>query len=385
MPRPAADPVDPAVLGALLARHGWRRRGGAARRYSRWTPPESTGTSVLVPESHAFPDSADLLTEALTALERSASPSARQILVALRVPSDEIRWCRDIPEPQAPAVAWTAQERLRAGARAMLLAGALAAEGRAGYHGARHRHRAEAVLDRLRAGPVRSGRELAVFLPIGPDDPDGRPAVAALLRALHAARDATDYQRATGRSEAFDAAVEAGVCQELTEAIAMLVSGSEGIRVRVDWAPAAGPPRGFAARPEPVEFSPGDLQALREAGARYIRDEPSVPVRLTGTVVRMGREAPCGAGVVRLRVLSGAEVTEVRVELGEDDYRIAGQAHLVGLPVRISGRLQSRGGFRRLTEGGEVTPVQVDEAERDRLLKSLQASFDVFGERNDGV
>ncbi|SCG13260.1 hypothetical protein GA0115260_124201, partial [Streptomyces sp. MnatMP-M27] len=27
VPRP--DEVDPAVLGALLARHGWRRRGGA--------------------------------------------------------------------------------------------------------------------------------------------------------------------------------------------------------------------------------------------------------------------------------------------------------------------------------------------------------------------
>ncbi|MEW5658993.1 hypothetical protein ABGT92_27140, partial [Streptomyces cinereoruber] len=56
-PDPAAGPwadthgtpdpgrVDPRVLGALLARHGWRRRGGAAGRYSRWTPP-GTGTGT---------------------------------------------------------------------------------------------------------------------------------------------------------------------------------------------------------------------------------------------------------------------------------------------------------------------------------------------------
>ncbi|MEV5507140.1 hypothetical protein [Streptomyces orinoci] len=374
-----AGPADPVVLGALLARHGWRRRGSAAGHYSRWTPPEGPGTSLLVPDSGAFPDSADLIAEAVTALERSPAPSARQVLIALRVPSDELRWYREVPEPAAPAAAWSAQERLRAGARAMLLAGALAAGRRARYHGARGRRQAEAVLGGALLGPVRSGRELTVFLPVGTGH-DGRPAVAALLRALYAARDATDYQRATGRAEAFEAAVRAGVCQELTEAIVALAGGSQGVRIQAEWAPAAGPPEGFAARPEPVEFSPGDLPVLREAGARYLRQEPSLPVRITGTVVRMWREAPGGPGVVRLRVLDGAEVAEVRAELGEDDYRTAGQAHLVGLPVVVSGRLESRGGFRRLT-GGSVVPAAVDASERDRLLKSLQASLDALGEK----
>ncbi|MBT2384558.1 hypothetical protein J7E86_13375, partial [Streptomyces sp. ISL-11] len=114
-------PADPHILGALLARHGWRRHGGAPGAYSRWTPPDGGGTSLILPESRAFPDSADLLTEALTALERSPSPSARDVLLSLRVPGDEIRWWREAPDPAAPAAAWAAQERLRAGARAMLL------------------------------------------------------------------------------------------------------------------------------------------------------------------------------------------------------------------------------------------------------------------------
>lgn len=384
---PARERVDPAVLGALLTRHGWRRRGGEAGRYGRWTPPDGTGTSLLVPEDPAFPDSADLLAEALTALERSPVPSARDVLVSLRTPSDEIRWHREIAEPAAPAAAWTAQERLRAGARAMLLAGALAAHGHAGHHGARRRRQAETALDPLLVGPAPGGRELTVFLPVGTPGPagsdtiGGRRVATALLRALQAARDATDYQRATGRTEAFDAALEAGVCHELIEAITTLVRGSQGIRVTLDWAPAVPPPQGFAARPEPVEFSPGDLPALRAAGARYVRDEPSVPVRLTGTVVRLRRETPGGTGVVRLRVLAGADVAQVRVALDEDDYRIAGHAHLVGLPLRVSGDLESRGGFRRLTGASDVVPVQVDEAERDRLLKSLHVAF--FEETRD--
>lgn len=381
LPDPAR--VDPAVLAALLARHGWRRRGGAAGRYSRWTPPGASAaaggaTSLLVPGSGAFPDSEDLLGEALTALARSAAPSARDILVSLAVPSDEIRWWREAPEPAAGvgAASWTGAERLHGAARQILLAGALAVRGRAGYHGARHRRRALAALDGVLIGPAPGGRDLTAFVPVA----TGRPVAVRLHHALHATREAVDYQRATGGMDAFDSAVAAGVSRELTEAVVALVRGSEGAGIALEWAPAAGTPDGCPARPEPVEFSPGDLPALRRAGARYLRDEPAVPVRITGAVVRMRRSGPRGAGIVRLRVLAGAEVPHVRLELDEEAYRIAGHAHLVGLPVRVEGRLESRGGFRRLTRTSQVVPVQVDDAERDRLMKSLQENVDYFEE-----
>ncbi|MEV4443218.1 hypothetical protein AB0K09_30295, partial [Streptomyces sp. NPDC049577] len=112
--RPAPGPLpDPAVLAALLARHGWHRRGGTPGRYSRWTPPHGSGTSLLLPADPSFPDSTDLLTEALTALHHTPHPSAQAVLIALRTPSDEIHWQRHIPDPRAPAAAWHAQERLR--------------------------------------------------------------------------------------------------------------------------------------------------------------------------------------------------------------------------------------------------------------------------------
>ncbi|MEU8544188.1 hypothetical protein AB0C52_30080 [Streptomyces sp. NPDC048717] len=368
--------VDPRVLGALLARHGWRRRGGAAGRYSRWTPPGpgDTGrvTSLLVPDSRAFPDADDLLGEALTALARSAVPSARDVLTGLTVPSDEIRWWRDVPPGPAGAVPWPVQEQLRSAARAVLLAGALAVRARTGYHGSRHRRQAQAALASVVVGAAPGGRGLTAFLPVD----TGRTVSVRLHHALSATREAIDYQRATGNTDAFDTAVEAGVSRELTDALVALVRGTEGAGIALAWSPAAGTPEGCAARPEPVEFSPGDLPALRAAGARYLAGEPSVPVRITGTVVRMRRSGPHGEGTVRLRVLSGAEVGHVRVTLDEDGYRTAGHAHLTGLPIRVVGRLESRGGFRRLTDASAVAPVHVDEAERDRLMKSLQSFQD---------
>ncbi|MEU2157537.1 hypothetical protein ABZ532_21400 [Streptomyces sp. NPDC019396] len=375
---PDPSGVDPAVLAALLDRHGWRRRGGAVGRYARWTPPGPAGgsTSLLVPESRAFPDADDLLSEALTALARSAAPSAREVLVGLSVASDEIRWWRDVPQDPAGAVAWTVQEQLRSAARQLLLAGALAARSRAGYHGARHRRQALAALEGVLVGPAPGGRGLTAFVPVT----GGRSVTVSLHHALAATREAVDYQRATGGMDAFDTAVEAGVSRELTEAVVALVRGTEGARVALAWSPAAGVPEGCAARPEPIEFSPGDLPALRAAGARYLREEPSVPVRITGAVVRMRRSGTRGEGTVRLRVLAGAEVPHVRAVLDEESYRTAGHAHLVGLPIRVIGRLESRGGFRRLSDATGVVPVQVDDAERDRLMKALHENLDFFEE-----
>ncbi|MFF4253041.1 hypothetical protein ACFY1L_17690 [Streptomyces sp. NPDC001663] len=379
---PEPDQVDPAVLSALLHRHGWQRRGGAVGRYGRWTPPGpgGGGTSLLVPESRAFPDSDDLLGEALLALTRSGTPSAREVLVSLAVPSDEIRWWRDVPTGPADAAPWVVEEQLRTAARQMLLAGALATRARAGYYGARHRRAAAALLESVLVGPAVGDGRLTAFVPVG----GGRPLAVRLHQALYAAREAIDYQRATGGMDAFDGAVEAGVSRELTEALIALVRGTEGARIGVEWAPAAGVPEDCVAGVEPVEFSPGDLPVLREAGARYLRDEPSVPVRITGTVVRMRRPGPRGEGSVRLRVIAGAEIPHLRITLDEEDYRIAGHAHLVGLPVRVHGRLESRGGFRRLTGASGVAPVQVEEAERDRLMKSLQENLDFFEEACSG-
>lgn len=70
-----------------------------------------------------------------------------------------------------------------------------------------------------------------------------------LCHALHATREAVDYQRATGGMEAFDSAVAAGVGRELTEALIALVRGSEGPGSTCGGRPPRAPRT--AARPAP--------------------------------------------------------------------------------------------------------------------------------------
>ncbi|NEB57598.1 hypothetical protein G3I48_35790, partial [Streptomyces griseus] len=65
---------------------------------------------------------------------------------------------------------------------------------RAGYHGARHRRKARAALDDALIGPGADGRSLTAHLPVA----SGRAVAVRLCHALHATREAVDYQRATG-------------------------------------------------------------------------------------------------------------------------------------------------------------------------------------------
>ncbi|MEU6231671.1 hypothetical protein [Kitasatospora sp. NPDC047058] len=372
--RPLPDPaaVDPAVLATLLARHGWVRRGGPSARYGRWTPPDDAdpGTSLLVPSGDGFDDAVELLADAVTALSRSRSPSARSILLALTVPGDELQWRRELPGPAGTAP-WDDAEQLRRAARAMLAAGAKAGRTRAAYFGARLDAWAGDFLEHVllvEPGLVpESGAGLTAYTPA----PEGRAAVTTLVRALEALRDAVDYRRVSGGPEAFENAVQAGVSRELVQSVEELVRGATAGRLTVAWSAAAGPPGGFGDRRIALEFSPGDLPALAEAAALLERIEPAVAVTVTGVVVRLKRADPAGPGTVRLRVLGGAEVSEVRVRLADPAYRLAAEAHLAGAPVKVSGRLERRGGFRRLTHPHGLEPCGLEEAERQRLLKSL--------------
>ncbi|MCX5209240.1 hypothetical protein OG689_08050 [Kitasatospora sp. NBC_00240] len=366
LPDPAA--VDPAVLATLLARHGWVRRGGPTARYGRWTPPGDSdpGTSVLVPAGGGFDDAVELLGDAVTALSRSHTPSARSILLALTVPGDEIQWRRE--QPGVPgAVTWEGEERLHEAARAMLSAAAKAARTRAAYFGARLDGWAGDFVQRaLVVGPAAAGG-LTAYTPA----PEGRAAVTTLVRALEAMRDAVDYRRVSGGLEAFENAVQSGVSRELVEAVQQLVRGATAAQVSVAWSAAVGTPGGFGDRRIALEFSPGDLPALEEAAELLERIEPAVTVTVVGVVVRLKRGGPTGPGSVRLRVLSGAEVAEVKVRLDDRAYRLAAEAHLAGVPVRVGGRLERRGGFRKLGRPHGLELVRLEDAERERLLKTL--------------
>ncbi|WP_019544274.1 hypothetical protein [Streptomyces sulphureus] len=299
---------------------------------------------------------------------------------------DEVHWHRELPQGNR-AAGVRARQRLDAGARSLVRAAALASRAPAGYFGARHERWAAARLERARfeepqaayqAGAAPPGRRYAAAVPALPTGGRAEAASAVLARALPAAEEATRHFRATGGLSGFEAAVAHGVSKELVDALHQLLRGAETVRISVAWSPTAGPPPGLPDRPAAAVFTAADLTALERAARRYVELEPSVPVRVTGTVVRLRRWEPAGEGTARLRVLAGADVAQVRARLGEEAYRSAVHAHLAGVPVVVEGRLESRTGFRRLAGARGLSLVEPGAERRRALLARLREGLDDF-------
>ncbi|WP_016905457.1 hypothetical protein [Streptomyces xiaopingdaonensis] len=68
---------------------------------------------------------------------------------------------------------------------------------------------------------------------------------------------------------------------------------------------------------------------------------------------------------MRLRVLAGADMAQVRV-------------HLAGVPVVVEGRLESRTGFRELAGAYGLSPVEAGADRRRALLARLREGLDGF-------
>ena len=286
----------------------------------------------------------------------AARPPRARCWSASTVPSDEIRWWRDVPTGPARAPPpGPSQEQLRSAARQMLLAGALATRARAGLlrrPPPAHRRRVPGRASSSAPHPAAAG--LTAFVPVGTRP--RRSPYACTTPCTPPARPSTT----SGPPAAWTPstrAVEAGVSRELTEALIALVRGYGGR-----------PHRASSGRRRPG--SPTGVRAPARAGrvlarrpARAARGRRPLPARRAlragADHRRGGPDAPVGAaratGTVRLRVLAGRRGPArpgrrwTRSRTGSP-----GHAHLVGLPIRVHGRLESRGGFRRLTDAADV-------------------------------
>ena len=308
----------------------------------------------------------------------AARPSAREVLVGLAVPSDEIRWWRDVPTGPAGAASWTVEEQLRAAARQMLLAGALATRARAGYYGARHR-RTAARLPGERPGRRRPPADAAS--PRSCPSRTGRPLAVRLHQALYAAREAIDYQRATGGMDAFDARRRGGRQPRADGGPGRPGARHGGRADRRRVVARRGGPRGLRG-PRRTRRVLARRPARAARGRRPLSARGAV--RAGPDHRHRGPDAQVGAARRGRRTAAGAG--RRRGPARPDDPGRGGVPDRRATPTWSACRCGCTAGWRAAaasggsTDASGVVPVQVDEAERDRLMKSLQENLDFFEE-----
>lgn len=175
------------------------------------------------------------------------------------------------------------------------------------------------------------------------EEPYERQVTADLAVALAAIEGATESAASTGEFESFEQAVGQGGSANLCEAVAGLSmddDSSRAVDFEFSWSRTR-PPR--ADQISRVIIAHDRVQFIQEA-ARLLRERaPIEGFEVEGPVVKLERQGSTGPGTVTVYALVEYSPRRVRIELTEEDYNLAIQAHRDGLDVRCSGRLVREG------------------------------------------
>jgi hypothetical protein len=376
--------VDPhLVVESLLPRsaemylhaNGWEPRERTPMFSTWYRRVDDRPVQLFLPLSPEPADFADRLVDFVVKLAAVEHRDEDTVLTNLRYTAADLVRVRLVSqrtgEGELPIEEGT---RLFEGARDMMLAAACAAVNYRPNFGPRKPAEASEFLDRVRLGQTEKGSYVVTVITDLPDATEGtlfegatdeliwepfeRRVTTTLVNALSAA-DLAAHQAMSDPSafeQAFDDAVERGVTANLCDALGRIVSDEDApadIRVSVDWAPAM---RVSDTAPRAIELDTGVLSVVRAAGDHLKKLGPFEGVRVEGYVRRLVRGKTDQIGTVVIEGTADGEQRNVHVELSDEQYHEAIEAHDDRLPVEISGTLYKSGRNWRL---GDLSPIVV--------------------------
>lgn len=199
-------------------------------------------------------------------------------------------------------------------------------------------------------------KELFPDLAVSPE-PFSREVTLKLNRALRATKGAVAEAGATGRLDAFEAAIESGVSANLCEAISSLADEGDGVDISINWS---------RVRPssEPMveySFSRDNARVLSQAAIAFKEREPMSDVTIEGIVVSLHREPDEFDGRAKIRGFIGGDAMTLSAQFLLPDYRMVLEAHERKLWVRVDGELVKRGAYHYLEAARNLVVLYDDQ------------------------
>jgi hypothetical protein len=384
--RPMLTP-DLRALTEYLGHAGWRLVDDDERT-SLWRPlAPDTAVDVVLPSVEAVADYGDLVAKALRALSYVERRLPSEIVDDMTFGGADtlaIRLTPDAPPGEAPLeLAHAAVE----GLRSLVVASAAGLITDALVLPQRRPARAEAYAKLVRISTQSGSFVLSLALPLNDsfdepslrDDEDSGMLIPStdLPAEIPFGRRVTDRVAATATYAAEladmvnagdkpisvfgEARVHAPNATELAALASLGGPGRDLYELRIARSPLAGRSQG----PMRATISPGHQRVFAEASEFLRTKQPRAGVTVSGLVVRLARAKSPGPGEVVIHGVdddSGA-ARRFHVELTEEDYRRAVEAHGKGWQVHAQGNLQVRGtrlSLRNLTSFGVVPGLDDD-------------------------
>lgn len=364
--------LDPNAIETYLLAHGWED-SQRTDMYSTWTRGGDERTEHLfLPLSPVPADYEDRLQEAVYDLALAEGLDPAVMLTNLRYASSDLVRVRLMsPRVESGELPIEDGRNLFEGARDMMLAAACAAVQPRANFGPRAPEAVKDYLDGVRLGQTEEGSYVVTVIsditpaeqqPFLPDEaahldiPFERRVTTRLVTALGATHGAAErvLRENTDVGETFEDVVEQGVSANLCAAIAKI--GEEqtaaNVRVTVDWAVSR--PAAVDVVPA-VTFEAGQLGVLDDAVQALRQLGPFDDEVVEGFVTRLnrGKDEEAIGSIVIQGTAHGAQ-RNVHVELPDDQYHHAIEAHDARRPVRIRGTLAKKGRNWILSDPGQL-------------------------------
>jgi hypothetical protein len=173
--------------------------------------------------------------------------------------------------------------------------------------------------------------------------PYERQVTETLAQSLHSLDVAAQQAALTQEMASFDRAVGQGVNANLCDAVVGLWGGDErqrNLEFSFSFSPTRPASPDIARR---VAFSSDRVPLIREAAKQMREREPLPDYEVHGPVIRLEREEDSPLGRVTLMGLVDDRQARISVELEEEPYRRAVEAHSAGNILHLSGTLVREG------------------------------------------
>ncbi len=345
--------VGPLDVVTFLRTSEWVLSDSTSQRYTLWQRPSGEGEpfEVLVPMSAEAQDFPQRIADALSTLEIVEGRPQEEILEDLLTPNADIVRIRTAgPDSHDGSLPFEDAVELVSHAREMLLAAACATVEPRPWFETRKPAEVTEFVRRLRMGQTARGSFVmtiqcrvppalgqCVLEAVHDVDPFERRVMHKLSLGLDVMQRAASDTAARGELNAFRQAVGQGLSANLCNAVAGLVGRAEdqSVEVSFTWARVRKPRPNSLSR---VRFAPDTFPIIREAGRVLKEESPRPEFELEGPLVRLDRDRS-EPGTITVGGFVDGRPRKVRVDLGEDDYRRACDAHREGNLVRCIGTL----------------------------------------------
>ncbi len=333
--------LQPRLVSAYLSSKGWNTTEEGSE--SRWSHPDYPD-HLVVPSDDTIPPE---LVQQLAILEQRPE---RRVLTELKHADADL--LRILPMGAGPDTLLLEQgNRLLRGTQRLLTAGARTVmEPMASLVGKKPRE-VTAYLRTLQLGIAEpDAYTLTVLSPLRETDQESLARQTFLRLATTLQELQLTTRTVLADAERRRSLITSGLSAELCDALVLLIGPSSrkssgtgavsSLSLEFVWSPLLLPPAGTVSN---LSFEPELGEDLKELAELLRETEPQEGFQLRGTISDLKRAHHAGTGKVIVHNITGEQPDKVSLELEEDLYALAIQAHQMQMPVLCVGALAKKG------------------------------------------